>query len=208
MRYEWIKVCGMREAENIRQVDELGVTLMGFIFWSGSSRYVSECPTYLPQKARRVGVFVDADIAYVSDISSRFGLDFVQLHGRESAAYLTALRQVLPASVKLIKACSIASVADLPSDNAAAAIPDLYLFDTKALLPGGTGKQFDWSVLSAYEGNTPFLLSGGIGSDDVARLQHFHHPQCIGIDLNSRFELSPALKDVNLLRKFIKDINV
>ena len=97
---------------------------------------------------------------------------------------------------------------DIATYKAYEGMVDYFLFDTKAQLPGGSGQQFDWSILSAYDGNTPFLLSGGIGPDDAERIRVFHHPQCIGIDLNSRFELSPGLKDVRKLKTFLETIKM
>ena len=108
----------------------------------------------------------------------------------------------------VIKAFNIATTDDLLQTEPYEGIADYFLFDTKGKLVGGNGEQFDWSVLTAYNGRTPFLLSGGIGPDDTERIRTFYHPRCVGIDLNSRFEVSPALKDVNQLRTFIKEIRI
>ena len=206
------KVCGMREAANIRAVEALGVDWLGFIFWPKSSRYVDAVPDYLPVRAKRVGVFVDASAADIKAKAEAYGLDIIQLHGQESPDFLRTLRDTLPpvrgqaAPPKLIKAFPIATKADLEACRAYDGVADYFLFDTRAALPGGNGRQFDWSVLAAYDGQTPFLLSGGIGPADSRRLQQFHHPRCIGIDLNSRFELSPGLKDTEALRRFLSAI--
>ena len=210
-----IKVCGMREAENIRAVDGLPVDLMGFIFWPKSSRYVSERPSYLPTKCKRVGVFVDATIDDIKQKIEGYRLDFVQLHGHESPDYIRALRVVdgFPVDTRLIKAFNIATVSDLAQTKPYDGLVDYYLFDTKGKIVGGNGTQFDWSVLTAYDGPTPFLLSGGIGPDDAERLHAlrvldgFPMEKCAGIDLNSRFEVAPALKDVDVLQKFLKEFN-
>ena len=134
-----VKVCGMRDADNIRAVESLGVNWMGFIFYGPSSRNVESLPSYLPQDANRVGVFVDEDPLTVSIRVKQFGLDMVQLHG-------------------------------------------------------------------SYRGTVPFILSGGIGPDDAGRVNGFSHPMMAGIDLNSRFESSPALKDVESLKSFLSQI--
>ncbi len=213
-----LKVCGMRDAANIRDVERLGPDLMGFIFWPRSSRYVAAVPGYMPTSCRRVGVFVDEDIERVCDTADAFGLHVIQLHGHESPDYILRLRHAaasLPHVVgqggepAVIKAFSIATVGDLALTAPYTGVADMLLFDTKAQLPGGTGCCFDWSVLNAYEGDTPFLLSGGIGPDDVPRLQAFcqtcpgHVAECLaGIDINSRFETAPAMKDVHMLRCF------
>ena len=206
-----VKVCGMRDADNIREVEALGIDYMGFIFWPKSSRYVSEMPAYLPTKCKRVGVFVDASIGDVMTIAEQYQLDLIQLHGQESPSYITQLRphlSLLNSKISIIKALNIATTADLANAKQYEGIVDYLLFDTKGKSVGGNGEKFDWSVLSAYTGNTPFLLSGGIGPDDAERVKAFNHPKCIGIDLNSKFELSPALKDVNKLQEFIKELSI
>ena len=198
-----IKVCGMREAENIREVEALGIDLMGFIFWEKSSRYISKRPAYLPTKCKRVGVFVDEDIESVKRIADDYALDYIQLHGHESSDYCAQLQ-----GLHLIKAISVSSRNDIATYKTYEGLVEYFLFDTKCPSVGGSGQQFDWSVLSAYDGSTPFLLSGGIGPDDAERIKSFHHPQCAGIDLNSRFELAPGLKDVIKLQAFIKELSI
>ena len=201
-----VKVCGMREAENIREVEALSIDLMGFIFWPKSSRYVSERPAYLPTNCKRVGVFVDEDIETVKRIADDYALDYIQLHGHELADYCAQLR-----GFKLIKAFNIATTEDFKQTEPYTGIVDYFLFDTKGKSVGGNGEKFDWSVLSAYDGNTPFLLSGGIGPDDAEVLTSHFSPltskKCVGIDLNSRFEIAPGLKDINKLKDFLNALN-
>ena len=200
-----IKTCGMRDADNIRAVSELGIDWMGFIFWAPSSRYVSEKPSFLPTRQKRVGVFVDARIEEVRSKADEYALDLIQLHGSESPAFCERLKG--NSRQQLIKAFNIATQEDLEQTLPYEGLVDYFLFDTKAKMVGGNGTQFDWSVLSAYQGNTPFLLSGGIGPDDAEKVRNFHHPQLAGIDLNSRFELSSALKDIEKLKQFITEYN-
>jgi len=201
-----VKVCGMREAENIREVEALGIDLMGFIFWPKSGRYVSERPAYLPTNCKRVGVFVDEDIETVKRIADDYALDYIQLHGHESPEYCAQLK-----GLKLIKAFNIATTEDFKQTEPYTGIVDYFLFDTKGKSVGGNGEKFDWSVLSAYDGNTPFLLSGGIGPDDAEVLTSHSSPltskKCVGIDLNSRFEIAPGLKDINKLKDFLNALN-
>ena len=201
-----VKVCGMRDAENIREVEALGIDLMGFIFWPKSGRYVSERPAYLPTNCKRVGVFVDEDIETVKRIADDYALDYIQLHGHELADYCAQLR-----GFKLIKAFNIATTEDFKQTEPYTGIVDYFLFDTKGKSVGGNGEKFDWSVLSAYDGNTPFLLSGGIGPDDAEVLTSHFSPltskKCVGIDLNSRFEIAPGLKDINKLKEFLNALN-
>ena len=206
-----IKVCGMRDAANIRAVDqlfaELSPVLMGFIFWEKSRRYVSERPAYLPEHCKRVGVFVDAPLDAILQKAEDFGLDYIQLHGHETPEYLRALRSVCGDSIAIIKAFNIATAADLAATQPYAGLADLFLFDTKGKSVGGNGKKFDWSVLADYDGETPFLLSGGIGPEDAETVNRpLSMANCLGIDLNSRFETAPALKDINALRRFLSQL--
>ena len=196
-----IKVCGMCDADNIRKVEALDIDLMGFIFWSKSSRYVSEHLAYLPTNSKRVGVFVDEDIETIKHITDKYSLDYIQLHGHESPDYCAQLQEF-----HLIKAISVSGCDDIATYKKYEGLVDYFLFDTKCPSVGGSGQQFDWSVLSAYDGNTPFLLSGGIGPDDSERVKAFLHPKCVGIDLNSRFEVAPGLKDINKLKTFIESL--
>ena len=196
-----VKVCGMRDAQNIRDVEKLGVDWIGMIFWPQSKRFVAEVPSYLPKHQKRVGVFVDAPLEDIRQHISDYQLNIIQLHGQESPDYVKALK---PHTT--IKAFNIAKADDLVQTEQYEGIADYFLFDTKGLMVGGNGQKFDWSVLTAYHGKTPFLLSGGIGLDDAESINSFHHPCCIGIDLNSRFEVSPAFKDIDKLRTFLGKI--
>ena len=197
-----IKVCGMREADNIRDVETLDIDMMGFIFWPKSSRYVSQRPDYLPNRVKRIGVFVDEDPEQVKRLAADYGLDYIQLHGHESLEYIFQL-----GGLHIIKAFNISTVEDLLQTQPYEGLVDYFLFDAKGKSVGGNGEKFNWDVLSAYQGSTPFLLSGGIGPDDATRVNAFCHPKCIGIDLNSRFELAPGLKDVAKLKEFMCNLN-
>lgn len=196
-----IKVCGMRDAQNIRDVESLGVDWIGMIFWPKSKRYVAEVPSYLPEHLKKVGVFVDSTLDDILQHISDYQLDIIQLHGQESPDFAKALK---PHTI--IKAFNIEKADDLLQTEKYEGIADYFLFDTKGKMVGGNGQKFDWSVLTAYQGKTPFLLSGGIGPEDVESVKSFHHPRCIGIDLNSRFESEPGFKDINQLKTFINNI--
>lgn len=200
-----IKVCGMREPDNIRAVEALRPDWMGFIFWPGSRRCVTTPPAYLPQPPlKRVGVFVQPSLEEVVQRVREWKLDLVQLHGSESADWC---RELKAATCKpIIKAFSIATSADLLPTVGYADLADYFLFDTRTPLMGGSGRQFDWNILDAYDGSTPFLLSGGIGPDDASRIAAYSHPRCIGFDLNSRFETAPAIKDAEALGAFIRQL--
>ena len=207
-----VKVCGMVEGGNIRDVETAGADWMGFIFVEKSPRCVKALPCYLPSRSKRVGVFVNASIAYITEKIRTFALDIVQLHGNESPGFCQELRESAQLStLKIMKMMPVATKDDLKKTEEYAPLVDYFLFETKektkgATYYGGSGKQFDWNVLDHYQGPTPFLLTGGIGPDDVENIRTFRHPQMAGIDLNSRFEISPGLKDAPMLRQFIKDI--
>ena len=197
----------MREADNIREVEALGIDMMGFIFWPKSSRYVSQRPDYLPKRVKRVGVFVDEDPEQVKRLADDYGLDYIQLHGHETPEVISYLRTPALPHPRIIKAFNISTAEDLIQTQPYEGLVDYFLFDAKGKSVGGNGEKFNWDVLDAYQGNTPFLLSGGIGPDDAERVNAFYHPKCIGIDLNSRFELAPGLKDITKLREFISNLN-
>ena len=200
-----IKVCGMREPENIRAVEALGIDLMGFIFWPPSSRYVGKKPSCLPRNCLRVGVFVDADPQDILAAVEDFQLDVLQLHGHESPEAIAALKERLP-DIRVVKSLAVREAGDLALAASYEAVCDAFLFDAKGKLPGGNGLQFDWNVLRQYKGRLPFLLSGGIGPGDERRIREFDVPGCIGIDLNSRFETAPGRKDVDALKTFIETV--
>lgn len=207
----------MRDADNIRDISALGVDMIGLIFYPPSPRYVQQfssgagiIPDYAPDMGKtplRVGVFVDDMPQNIVTRVYNYKLDYIQLHGNEPRETLENLRATIDPdinpNIKIIKAISVSSAEDIKKYKEYVGAADLFLFDTKCKTVGGSGEQFDWQVLQAYDGDVPFLLSGGIGSDDAERIKNFHHPKCIGIDLNSKFEIEPALKDVEKLKQFL-----
>lgn len=207
-----IKVCGMRDADNIRAIDELGcVDWMGFIFYPPSSRNVEHVPDYLPKHCKRVGVFVNATVEDILQHQKEFGLDLIQLHGDETPQYCQHLRPLLKEGTKLIKMIQIESTQELEKTHAYEGLVDYFLFETKCQGYGGSGKQFDWEILRDYHGQTPYLITGGIGPDDAERIKTVNSQlstvNFLGLDLNSRFETAPALKNVQLLQSFTKKLN-
>ncbi len=196
------KVCGMRSATNIQAVEALGIDWMGFICWPKSSRYVDETPAYLP-KCERVGVFVNADFDFIEQKFKQLGLTRIQLHGDEMGDFCKEVTSRL--GVPVVKAISVNGVDDVKKAEQYHGIVSHILFDTKCKCVGGSGEQFDWEVLRSYNGPTPFLLAGGIGPDDAQRIKQFQHPYFAGIDLNSRFEDAPALKNVDKLAIIVKN---
>lgn len=220
----------MRDADNIRDVSALDIDLMGFIFFPKSSRYVPMTnsgagiiPDYADEnhkrgikeyqildKPKRVGVFVDDMPQNIVTRVYNYHLDYVQLHGNENRVMIENLKRTLvpdiSPNIKIIKAISISCADDIKRCDEYDGLVDLLLFDTKCPTSGGSGVKFDWNILQAYKGNTPFLLSGGIGPDDAEDICKITHPRFAGIDLNSRFESAPAMKDVEKLSKFISKI--
>lgn len=191
-----IKVCGMRDSQNIREVEPL-VDYMGFIFYEKSPRYVSQLPSYLPSTCKRVGVFVNATIDTITHHVDTFALDVIQLHGSENEAFCQVLHEHCP-HVALWKAISIATAEDLVQ-TCSYTTPECFVFDTRTPLYGGSGTRFDWGLLEHYQGRQPFLLSGGISPENIQEALTLRHPRCIGLDLNSGFESAPAFKSTQLL---------
>lgn len=203
-----LKVCGMTEAGDMRQAAELGASYAGMIFYAPSPRFIEGKLT--AQEARqldgitKVGVFVNAPKDYILEAGERYGLDMVQLHGDESPEDCRAIRT----HVAVIKAFRVESAQDLERVKAYEHDADYFLFDTPGALYGGNGSQFDWRILEAYQGSVPFFLSGGISPDSVAALQAFSHPRFFGIDINSRFEKRPGIKNMEDIKQFIWDLNI
>ncbi|MCH5327457.1 MAG: phosphoribosylanthranilate isomerase [Coprobacter sp.] len=198
-----VKVCGMRDADNIRQIEPLGIRLMGFVFYPPSPRYAGERPVYLPENILKTGVFVNAGWDEIQEKRVLFDLDYIQLHGGESPDLCVRLRE---SGVKVIKAFPVKTAEDLIPCRHYADGCDLFLFDTRTEEYGGSGRSFSWSVLESYTGPVPFLLSGGIGPDDIDKINAFRHPCWAGVDLNSRFESRPGIKNPEQLKHFIENL--
>lgn len=201
-----IKVCGMSNPADIRAVEAAGADWIGLIFYSKSKRfYDGRMPIASTSRLKRVGVFVNEDIDTLIRLCQKHDLDIVQLHGEESPDYCQAVKNK---GWKVIKSFGIDGAKPFPSKLIShyEECVDYFLFDTHTAEYGGSGKRFDWSVLVHYIGKVPFLLSGGIDLPDTTMLRTFHHPQCVGVDINSRFETAPALKDTEKIKQFIQNI--
>lgn len=201
----------MREPDNIREVATTGIDWMGFIFYARSPRFIgnesdeetARIEAIRESSLRTVGVFVNATSEYMQEMAQKYTLDYLQLHGNESPE---ACYELQKRGYAVIKAFSIASEEDLAATIGYEGRVDYFLFDTKCNNYGGSGKQFDWSVLAAYIGQTPFLLSGGIQPESVEAIRNFRHPRFAGIDLNSGFETEPGIKNARQLKTFIEKI--
>ena len=196
----------MRDSENMKAIADLDVDFMGMIFYPRSKRYVSDVPSFRPSRQKMIAVFVNADIDEIAKTVETFHCDGVQLHGDETPEYIRSLKTVC--NRLIIKAFQIATADDLRKIEQYETLCDYFLFDTATPSYGGSGESFDWSILAEYKGKTPFLLSGGIGAESVERIQQFSHPQFAGIDINSKFETSPAVKDVEKTRRFVEELRI
>ena len=203
-----LKICGMKYPENIQAVSALKPDFMGFIFYPKSPRYAEPLDiTYLnglSPRIKKIGVFVNENLENILTIGYKYKLDGVQLHGSELVGMCSKLKSL---GYLVIKAFPIAEAYNFKVTKAYEGVCDYFLFDTKTEGYGGSGLKFNWQMLKEYKGETPFLLSGGIEADDIEAIQKIDHPKLAGIDLNSKFELKPGLKDVEKLRNFIIQLN-
>lgn len=200
-----LKVCGMNK--NTAEVAVLKPEYLGFIFWKPSKRYFEGNMPHLPHSIKKAGVFVDADVAEIKALVKQYGLLMAQLHGKESPAFCKELKKEIP-QLKIIKVFLIKDNFDFNELLPFEAVCDFYLFDTKGKLPGGNGYTFNWSLLENYPSTKPYFLSGGIGLSELESIVEFaKKPEakyCHAIDVNSKFELEPGLKNIEELIKFKK----
>ena len=216
-----VKVCGMRDSENINELINLTPDYIGFIFYDKSKRFVADFPQIeIPLSIKKVGVFVNESIEEITSKVSKYQLDAVQLHGDESAEYCEELEGHLERSrgvlglncarpdnpIEIIKAFAVDKNFYFVKTQEYEKHCDLFLFDTKGKEYGGNGIKYDWSILKKYEGEIPFLLSGGINENDVESIKEFKHLKCAGLDLNSGFENAPSEKNIEKLKEFIKNV--
>ena len=206
-----IKVCGMRNRENLSSLIALKPDFVGFIFYNKSKRYVDEFPQIkFPENIKKVGVFVNETPQEVIKKVNEFDLDCIQLHGNETPEYISQLRLLefgsKPFSKEIIKAFSVDENFDFEITDTYENVCDYFLFDTKGKDYGGNGIKFNWVILQNYLGKTPFLLSGGISKDDTEELKGINHKALVGVDINSGFEIKPALKNINDIKEFKKEL--
>lgn len=203
MRPLAIKVCGMRQADNIQALAELDIDYMGFIFYEKSKRYTpTSIITDLPASIKKVGVFVNAS---VEDVQNKIneGLHAVQLHGDESVDFCKAIKTE---GILLIKAFGLHEDINWEDLAPYEKVVDYFLFDTSSAQYGGTGKTFDWALLNKYPYSTPYFLSGGLDLENLHTALAISDARLIGLDLNSKFEIESALKDINKIKQALKII--
>ncbi|HER40141.1 MAG TPA: phosphoribosylanthranilate isomerase [Salinimicrobium catena] len=203
----------MREPQNIREVALLHPDYMGLIFYEASPRHVQEEIEEAPSGVKKTGVFVNAPEEYVLEKVQKYDLSAVQLHGEESAEFCRSLRNAVSGTgkkVELIKVFGVKEEFNFRVLDAYEGIVDLFLFDTKGRNRGGNGITFNWEILKKYKSPTPFFLSGGIGPEEVSEIKklyrHFEENDkaylFYGIDVNSKFETAPGLKNAEKLKTF------
>ena len=202
-----VKVCGMKYPGNIQAVAALHPDFMGFIFYTKSPRFAEplslETLAAIPASIKKIGVFVNEDLENILTVVYKYKLNGVQLHGSEMVSMCAQLKE---AGLIVIKAFPIAEAINFIPAKRYEGVCDYFLFDTKTDAYGGSGLKFNWGMLDEYRGETPFLLSGGIAAEDVESIQKINHPKFAGIDLNSKFEIQPGEKDIQLLNTFLKEL--
>lgn len=196
----------MKYPDNIKAVAACGVDYMGFIFYEKSKRFVGDDfnldVELLENKSlKRVGVFVNQPNTLIEQKAALFRLDYIQLHGDESVEQCRTLKEK---GYSIIKAFQVNATFDFEVTKAYKKYADFFLFDTKSDGFGGTGKTYDWSILKNYDNEVPLFLSGGLGPDSIEEINKIKGVNIAVLDLNSKFELEPGLKDVSLIEKFIK----
>jgi len=201
-----IKVCGMKH--NTQEVAALQPDYLGFIFYEKSPRNFNGEIAPLPEGIKKVGVFVNADIAFAKTHIEKYNLNVVQLHGSESPKYIRGLKEVISSTVEIWKVFSIKDTFDFKKLIPYESLIDAFLFDTKGKAKGGNGYTFDWNVLKEYPSKTPFVLSGGIGLEEVENIKKILGTQLpiLALDVNSKFEDIPGKKNIELLQTFTSQI--
>ncbi len=203
-----LKICGMKYATNIAAVAELQPDYLGFIFYSKSPRFISEVSAelikYVPSSIKTVGVFVDEDIDVVKQYAIKYNLKAIQLHGKESSAYCSEMKQM---GVEVVKAFGIYAGFDFSKLSDYENVVDYFLFDTQTPVHGGSGKVFDWELLKNYKLKKPYFLSGGIELAHASTLKKIDDPRFYAVDVNSKFETEPGIKDVQKLKEFINELS-
>lgn len=204
-----LKVCGMRDSDNIRQLARLAPDYIGFIFYPNSKRYASDLDVALlgslPSGIKKTGVFVNSTYQEVVKKIETYHLDAVQLHGAENPEFCMKIQAL---DIQVIKAFGIDNRFDFNILSEYKDVVDYFLFDTKTKEHGGSGKAFDWELLQLYTLDKPFFLSGGLSTENLAEIKNIQDTRLYALDLNSRFELEPGLKDIEKLTAVFNEINI
>ena len=221
----FLKVCGMKFTKNIQQVAALQPDYLGFIFYGKSKRNFEGIIPELPKNIKKTGVFVNEYIEILVSLVEEYQLEAIQLHGEESVEYIKELKSQIELSqelyqnenfklgkktaIEIIKVFGIKDHFDFEILNSYLDDVDYFLFDTKGDEKGGNGIHFNWQILKNYQFSKPFFLSGGIGLDDVEKVQEIlkHSLPIYGLDVNSKFEMEPGKKNIEALKKFKNELS-
>lgn len=204
-----VKVCGLSDMDSIQQISELSPSIMGFIFYQLSPRNACtlnpDAVKSIPPGIERAGVFVNSNIEQILNTVDKYSLTAVQLHGEESPELC---RQLRSGNLKVLKAFGLGEDFNFERLIKYEGATDYFVFDTASASYGGSGKKFDWNILQDYSLSTPYLLSGGIGPEDSTAIREAYAalPHMDGVDINSRFEISPGKKSAELVSTFLKSI--
>ncbi|WP_338407651.1 phosphoribosylanthranilate isomerase [uncultured Flavobacterium sp.] len=201
-----LKICGMKYPDNILEVGALLPDYMGFIFWEKSARYFDGIIPELPKSIRKAGVFVNGTVEEIVKKIKKYDLQAVQLHGNESVAFCSNLKNNIDSTIEIIKVFSVNDNFNFEVLKPFEEVSDYFLFDTKGKLPGGNGTTFDWKVLEKYPSTKPFFLSGGIGIEELEAVKQIVKTNLpvYAIDINSKFEIEPGLKNKELLKLMVE----
>ena len=194
----------MKYPDNILEVGALLPDYMGFIFWEKSARYFNGVIPQLPESIQKVGVFVNETVEIILAKAQKYDLQAIQLHGHESVDFCLNLKNELDTKIEIIKVFSVDDSFDFEVLKPFETVCDYFLFDTKGKLPGGNGTTFDWKVLEKYPSSKPFFLSGGIGIEEIEAVKEIAKTNLplYAIDVNSKFEIEPGLKNIEKLNSF------
>jgi phosphoribosylanthranilate isomerase len=211
-----LKICGMKYPENILEVGSLLPDYMGFIFWEKSARYFDGVMPELPKSIKKVGVFVNESIPVIVEKVNLYDLQAIQLHGQESVEFCSELKTKIStdvacnvSTIEIFKVFSADENFDFSILKPYESVCDYFLFDTKGKLPGGNGTTFDWKILEKYPSSKPFFLSGGIGIEELDSIKEISKTNLpiYAIDINSKFEIEPGLKNIQLCTDAINRVS-
>ncbi|MEO7975855.1 phosphoribosylanthranilate isomerase [Flavobacterium sp.] len=200
----------MKHPDNILEIGALLPDYMGFIFWEKSARYFKGQIPELIKTIKKTGVFVNESVENIISKINNHDLQAVQLHGKESVDFCQDLKSKIDTKIEIIKVFSADENFDFESIKPFESVCDYFLFDTKGKLPGGNGTTFDWTILKKYNSDKPFFLSGGIGITELKAIEEISKSNLpiYGVDVNSKFEIKPGLKNKNLFSNFKRKFEI
>jgi len=205
-----LKICGLRDKDNIRKIAEMRPDYLGFVFYKASPRYAgdildADTLNELDEGLKKVGVFVNEDISKVKEIALAYNMDVIQLHGSESPEYCRKLGEE---KFEIIKAFNPVTYNDFLTMKEYSGSCDYFLLDNRGKMAGGSGQKFNWEILDKYDLDVPFFLSGGIGPGDSEDILSMNYENMTAIDINSRFEIVPGVKNLALVEEFVNKIRI